>query len=222
MKIFNAFELADQEIQRRIASLHLFREIRDNNEQQYQSLLEHARVHLLEPGETVLSPGGLDCWLYFVVRGELEVLAADGETRLTELWAGEMFGDIGQLTRKPRGSYVRVPEQGRPAIVFAVDFDYLGDLDYHREIHLDTKIYVYKQLVHVLRWRNDCYRRKFPGNELANKPYDIESFAGRDGSIEQLHALARQSHSLAERLVFLNRELGDLRPQDKPVEAVVE
>ncbi|MCV6606165.1 MAG: cyclic nucleotide-binding domain-containing protein, partial [Porticoccaceae bacterium] len=165
-----------------------------------------------------LSPGGLDCWLYFLVRGELEVLAQDESTRLTELHAGEIFGDIGQLTRKPRGNYVRVPGNGRSVTVLAVDFDQLGDLDYHQEIHIATKIYLYRQLVHVLRWRNDCYRHKFPDNELASKPYDNAPNPGREGSIEQLHGLAAQAEKLAERLIYLNYELGALAVEDKPLE----
>ena len=153
------------------------------------------------------------------MRGELEVLASDGSTRLTELYSGEVFGDIGQLTRKSRGSYVRVPEKSRPVVVFAVDFDQLGDLDYHQEIHLDTKIYMYRQLLHILRWRNDCYRQKFPDSERANQPYDSVDRDVREGSIEQLHGLARQASSLAERLMHLNYQLGELTAEDKPTEA---
>ena len=218
MKVFNASDVEDKELQRRIASLHLFREIRENNEEQYQRLLSYSRVHFFEAGDTVLSPCGLDCWLYFVVRGELDVQAVDGETHLTQLLQGEVFGDISQLTRKPRVNYVRVPESGRSAVVFAVDFDKLGDLDYHQEIHIDTKIYVYRQLVHILRWRNDCYRKKFPGNEQASQPYDSAVLGVREGSIEQLHGLAQQAYSLAERLVHLNYHLGALTTQDKPAE----
>ncbi|MGS2722534.1 cyclic nucleotide-binding domain-containing protein [Porticoccus sp. GXU_MW_L64] len=218
MKIFNASDVEDTELQRRIASLHLFREIREQNEDQYQGLLKHSRVLLFEPGDIVLSPGGLDCWLYFLVRGELEVLARDESTLLTELHAGEIFGDIGQLTRKPRGNYVRVPANGRSVTVFAVDFDQLGDLDYHQEIHIPTKICLYKQLVHVLRWRNDCYRHKFPDNQLATKPYDSAPNLGREGSIEHLHGLAAQAAKLAERLIYLNYELGALTVEDKPLD----
>ena len=58
MKVFNASDVEDSEVQRRIAALHLFREIRENNEEQYQRLLGHSRVHFFEPGDTVLSPGG--------------------------------------------------------------------------------------------------------------------------------------------------------------------
>ncbi|UTW46272.1 cyclic nucleotide-binding domain-containing protein [bacterium SCSIO 12696] len=222
MKIFNASDVEDRELQRRVASLHLFREIRENDEEQYQRLLEHSRVMFFEPGDVVLSPGGLDRWLYFVVRGELEVLSRDESIPLTELYAGEIFGDIGQLTRKPRGNFVRVPQKGRTTIVLAVDFEQLGDLDYHQDIHIATKLYLYKQLVHVLRWRNDCYRQKFPDSELANRPYNNTPVMGREGSIEQLHGLAAQAEKLAERLIYLNYELGALKPQDKPLELALE
>ncbi len=77
---------------------------------------------------------------------------------------------------------------------------------------LKTRLIFYRQMVHMLRWRNDAYRLRFPDNERAASAYAIRPFRGNPGTEEELEALREQAIYLARRLVDLNRELGMLPP----------
>lgn len=209
MQTTRASNIKDEGLLRRIETLHLFREIREASIQQYRLLLDLSQIYHLEPGETIVKPGERDRWLYFVVRGELQVCAdAFGHNVLGVLNAGEVFGDIALLTGGHRSAYVRLSSDARPAIVFAADFDRLGNLQDHAEIKLATKIFAYRQIVHSLRWRNDQYRVRFPDDPVANEPYKERPFVGKIGTQEELNSLARQAKSLAERLLMMNQKLG--------------
>ncbi len=204
-----ASHIKDEGLQHRIESLHLFREIREDSAEQYQVLLELSKVYHVDSGEILLQAGERDRWLYFVLRGVVQVCGDDrGKEVLTELFAGEMFGDLTLLTGHRRSAYVRVPDSSRQVIVIAVDFTHLGDLEKHRVIGLPTKLLAYRQIVHSLRWRNDQYRIRFPGHPVANEPYAEQAYRGEKGSQDELYSLGRQAESLAERLLVMNRELG--------------
>lgn len=211
MKTIDAFTIDDRELGRKLAALNFFQEVRKRDEEQFRQLIEQSRLIQIEPGELLLQRGDVDNFIYFLIKGELQACVDEqGKSVLGSLIPGEVFGEMALLSHAPRTAHIRVPDGARETLVFATCFEHLGDLESHDRINLETKLTFYRQLVYILRWRNDAYRVRFPSNPRASAYYRVPLFKGTPGTQEELVALHRQGVALADRLVELNAELGHL------------
>jgi CRP-like cAMP-binding protein len=79
------------------------------SEAQLETLLENARLLQFGRGETIIHQGNEGCSMFFVLRGELEIIVIrDGvETRIATLKAAEAFGEMCLLTGEARTATVR-------------------------------------------------------------------------------------------------------------------
>ncbi len=87
-----------------------------------QASIPELSLRALASGEAVFAQGDPPEHLYAVVSGELVVVRAqaDGtDHEIASLTAGEIFGEMGVLSRRPRAATVRVRE-GRSALVLAL------------------------------------------------------------------------------------------------------
>lgn len=208
MRIENATSLEDAELERKLAALHYFKEIRLHQEEQFQALMEVSRFIYLQPGEYLFRRGDKDQYIHFLMRGELEACVNDDtDSSLGVLIPGEVFGETAVITGSPRTASIRVPMRSRESVVFSTDFARIGALDDHSSISLITKLILYRQIVHVLRWRNDNYRVKYPDDPDARAAYSMPPFSGSAGTQEELTHLSKQAIYLAKRLFELNQRI---------------
>ena len=208
MKAEYKTDLALYELEDKIASLHFFKEVGRNDRQQLRMLVGQSRLVHAGPGEVLLKAGDRDSWLYFLMRGELMVCAPGRMQRLGRLIAGEVFGDISVITGCPRKTDILVPPNGREVVVLALDFRLLSDLQNHTSVSLATKLIVYRHIVHMLRWRSDLYRIKFPRHDLVKKPYRMVQINSGISAQDELVELGSHARYLAKRLQYLNEQLG--------------
>lgn len=212
MQIKRATALDDQELARKLSPLHYFQEIRKNDENQFRTLIFNSRFVELQPGEFLMNQGDSDQYIYFLMKGALEVCADNrGEVVLGTLMPGEVFGETAVILGKPRTAYIRAPDKVREAQVFATDFGIFQDLRSHQLVTLQTKLIVYRQMVHVLRWRNDQHQSRTTGDVRTRAAYGVLPFSGKLGTQAELESLVGQARYYAERLQQLNEELGIVR-----------
>lgn len=76
------------------------------------------RAALFTPGDYIFRAGEIGRHMYFISRGTVEVIAADGQTILSTLSDGDFFGEIALLFQRPRTASIR-----------AVDFCDMYSLD---------------------------------------------------------------------------------------------
>ena len=81
--------------------------LRGASEPFLRELVRHLRPAVFTPGELVLRRGDLGHRIYFIRRGEVEVLAQDERTRVVTLGDGDYFGELALLTHQPRSASIR-------------------------------------------------------------------------------------------------------------------
>lgn len=206
-------------VDRLLAVIHLFRDIRATSEWQYDVLLKRARLVSLQPGEQLLRAGDVDQWVYFLLRGELQVhvddpasgdgMAAGGTERpLAIIRPGELFGDLSMLLAEPRSATIVAAPASGDIQVLGVDCTLFGDLDDFSLLHLPTKLVFYRNMVHSLRWKLEVYRSKYPAHELAESHRRLRLYTGPRNCREELLALVEQARALARILLDWNAEFG--------------
>lgn len=65
------------------------------------------RPVVFTPGDYIMRTGQYGRHMYFISRGTVEIIAADGHTVVTTLTGGEFFGEVALLFSQPRNASVR-------------------------------------------------------------------------------------------------------------------
>ncbi len=126
---------------------------------------EHGRFKAFEAGEKVISAGGEDEDIYFILDGEVKVvyLAADGK----EVWhnllgAGTTFGEVAALTGRPRVAHVVALQKTHVAVVSRQEMLSLMQVDPSIALWLLTemaeRLYQANDMVRSLVARNIAQR----------------------------------------------------------------
>lgn len=196
----------------KLQSFRVFAEARKLGNQQFENLLKQGSFERFIAGETVIQQDTPGKYLYLLVTGELSVLERSSDPAkqnvVGQITPGEFFGEVTLLTNDTTSAQVVVSAKVKDAILFRITFNKLLSLTDHAELSLEVKIILYRQMVHLLRWRNDLYRIRYPDSPLTNAPYTVPPFSGAHTTYEELTSLFAQAKSLAKRLSALNANLG--------------
>lgn len=192
-----------------LATNAFYRQIKQSAPHQYALLLQYSRMREYHVGEAVIELGRTDNWRHFLLKGQLAVFAGRAPTgirRVNTITAGEVFGDLAALLQQPRTASVLVDTRCRRALVFGTDFSIFGELEDFRRIHLSTKLWYYRNLVHSLRWKLDSYRARYPQYSFSASHHQVKLYFGAPDTLEELLSLCNQARQLACLLVTWNSE----------------
>ncbi len=212
MQFQSTSSVRKDDVERLLQYIPFFKQIQQEDEQQLQTLVAFSRVSVLEAGQTFINFGSQDQWLYFLLRGELEVSYSTDNAkavRINKINAGEVFGEIALLLNQPRSADIFVSDQCRHAMIFGLDYNAFGRLMDFSLISLATKLAFYRNVVHNLRWKLELYRNQHPDNPLASKHRQIKLVSTPKGGEDELQALHEQAVALAKLLVEWNPSLGN-------------
>lgn len=206
-----ALKLSAEALEKKVASLHFFKEIGRHDPQQLRMLIQQSHLYSVAPGETFLKAGEQGSWMYFLMRGELLVCdPLDHSKVIGMLIPGDVFGEIAVITGQKRTLDIVAPSHIREAIVFATDFAFLNDTSGQDLLTLHTKLIVYRQIVHILRWRIELYRSRFPDHLLVRVPFNLIHRSPAGDTEDELQAQRDYALFLADRLQQLNAALGPI------------
>jgi CRP/FNR family cyclic AMP-dependent transcriptional regulator len=187
-----------ESLQRILNSVTFFKELIGYDESQFEVLMSVAEIVTAEANETIIKKGDSSHSLYFLLRGQLSVFVDDiGETPSSnKINAGEVFGAMSMLLSQPRSAFIKADT--RQVLLAGIDFKYFSDITDFNSFTLATKLTFYRMLANNLRWALERNKIENPAHPLVPRLYKIPLFSGQKGGIEELEALFKQTHILAE------------------------
>ncbi len=193
-----------------LSSVPFYKAIRHLDLYQYDMLLNHSKIIEYSPGEVILEKGQKEEWLYFLLKGQLEVRAGDEDgsySVVNYITPGEVFGDLAVLFDQERTATVVADQNSRKILVFGTDVKVFGKLEDTHPISLATKLIYYRNMVHNLRWKLEVYRTAYPEQSFASDHRKVKLFVGAKDTIDELRSLDEQARQLAQLLVKWNTEI---------------
>mgnify|MGYP000213667658 FL=1 len=187
-------------LQRILNGVTFFKELISQDESQFEVLMSIAQIVTAEPNETIIKKGDYSNSLYFLLRGQLSVYVEEekGEHVLNEINAGEIFGVMSMLLTQPRSASIRAGN--KTALLAGIDFQHFSDITDFNLFSLETKLTFYRMVANNLRWTIERNKIDDPSHSLIPRLYKIPLFTGQKGGMEELEAIFKQAHLLAELL----------------------
>jgi CRP-like cAMP-binding protein len=185
-------------LQRILNGVTFFKELISQDESQFEVLMSIAQIVTAEANETIMQKGDYSNSLYFLLRGQLSVYVEDdkGEQVLNEINAGEVFGVMSMLLTQPRSASIRA---GNKTVLLAgIDFQHFSDIEDFNLFSVETKLAFYRMVANNLRWTLERNKIQDPSHPLVPRLYKIPIYLGQKGGMEELEALFKQAHLLAE------------------------
>ncbi len=101
-----------------ISKLKKIEQLKDFSDTDLRSFLQLAKLREYETGEIIIQEGEIDCWIYFLINGKLEVTKKDKIITCLQN-PGDLFGEMGVINGSPRSATVRAADT--KTLVLGVD-----------------------------------------------------------------------------------------------------
>jgi CRP-like cAMP-binding protein len=185
-------------LQRILNGVTFFKELISHDESQFEVLMSVAEIVTAEANEVVINKGDYTNSLYFLLRGQLSVFVDgdDKENTLNQINAGEVFGVMSMLLTQPRSASIKA--DGRQVLLAGIDFKHFSDITDFNLFSLETKLTFYRMVANNLRWTLERNKMENSAHPLIPRLYKIPLFTGQKGGVDELEALFKQAHLLAE------------------------
>lgn len=210
MKAVDRVVYTPDRIRRLVSGVPFFNEVLRQDAAQFDVLLERCELLEAGSGDVVIRQGDSDSGLYFLLRGQLAVLA-DASTAsdtvrkvLNHISPGEVFGTLSMLRDTPRTATICVDAATREAVLARIDFVFFSNITDFSVFTLPTKLAFYHMVVHNIRWTLEVNRMHEPHHEVVSLLRKVPVFSGERGSLGELAALHEQAHVLADLLCRWN------------------
>lgn len=190
-------------LQRIVNGVTFFKELIQTDPSQFELLMSVTRFVTADQDEIILHRGEEANVLYFLLKGQLAVLADDDSGAvINEINPGEMFGVMALVLNFKRSASIKV--HGRSALLAGIDFHHFSDLNDFTLFSLKTKISFFRMLANNIRWNLERNKMQNPEHPLIARLRTLPLFNGEKGTLEELHFLHHQAHESAELLCAWN------------------
>ncbi|MCC2637114.1 MAG: cyclic nucleotide-binding domain protein [Moraxellaceae bacterium] len=192
-----------------LSGIPFYKDMIFNDPDQMEILKRHSSIYEPAPGEVVIEKDARDNIFYFLLSGQLIVYPDGKKSRkaVNYLSAGQALGVLALLCKSPRtATLVADPKSGRCQLI-GTDFAPFGELTDFSQIHLGTKLALWRMVTHNTRWKLNVYRMQTPDHPLAQALGKVETFSGEKGSLEELQSLDRQIQALTGLMAKWNEVL---------------
>ncbi|MCY0966069.1 cyclic nucleotide-binding domain-containing protein [Parathalassolituus penaei] len=198
-------ECPPETLHRLLNGVTFFKELIHNDPSQFELLMSVSRFGIADQGEIILHKDEAANILYFLLRGELDVLADDNLVSLNIINAGEMLGVMAMVLDQKRSASLRV--RSRNAILAGISYEHFQDINDFNVFSLETKLSFFRMLNSNVRWNVEKNRIANPNHPLVPRLRTIPIFTGPRNTEAELEALHKQAHVLCELLSDWNASL---------------
>lgn len=202
-------EYTPEQIQRMVSGIPFFNEIIRNDSGQFEQLMSCSRLLHAEPGDVVIHRGDNDPNLYFLLKGQIQVLSGEpGSKVINTIVSGQPLGTLAMIRGTPRSATLVADTTGRMVVLLALDHAVFSDLKDHSRVSLASKLSFYKMVVNDIRWTLEMNKKSDPDNPLVVAMRKVPLYTGVRGTLEELVALHDQAVALADILCQWNNDVG--------------
>ncbi|WP_430459900.1 cyclic nucleotide-binding domain-containing protein [Thalassolituus sp. LLYu03] len=193
-------------LHRIVNGVTFFKDLIHTDPSQFELLMSVTQFVAADQDEVILHRGDDANVLYFLLKGQLAVMADDesGDV-INEINAGEMFGVMAMVLNFKRSASIKV--SGRTALLAGIDYQHFSDIDDFTLFSLRTKISFFRMLTSNIRWTLERNKMQIPDHPLVAKLRTLPLYTGEKNTLDELHFLQRQAHALSELLCEWNDSL---------------
>ncbi|WP_421711023.1 cyclic nucleotide-binding domain-containing protein [Alcanivorax sp.] len=178
MEQANNNDFGQQRTRQLLSGVPFFNEIARDDQHEFAHLERNTRLWVAGSGDTVIRAGDVDSTLYFLLRGQLEVLSEHaGDTPLYYVSPGEVFGTLSMLLGTPRSATIKVAENAREAVLASLDFNQFNEDD--GPYSLATRLAFFHMIVHHIRWTLEVKRMQSPITSWSSPCANSRCFTAR-------------------------------------------
>lgn len=200
-----AGEVPRESIQRLLQGIPFFNEVIRTDPPQLELLMGRSRVLHADAGDVVIRRGDTDTCLYFLLKGQLDVLAGEpGSAVLNTISPGQALGTLAMLRAMPRSATIVADPKGKGVLLLALDFNLFRDINDYSTFTLATKLAFYRMVVNDIRWTLEMNKKADPNHPLVAAIRKVPLFVGTRGTREELASLREQANGLADILCVWN------------------
>ena len=207
MKYVDRKTYGQEDLEKLVKKIPFFREISASNQEQFNLLLDVSKIAQAETNEELIKQGSRDDYLYFLLKGMLDVKAsntAGEDTVINSIHTGEVFGALAMLMNSERTATIVASSGSKEVIVLALPYSLFEGTDEFEQFTLPTKLNFYRMLTNNIRWTIEMKKSVSPNSALVNDVRKLPLYLGEKDGIDELKALKEQATASAELLFKWN------------------
>lgn len=186
-------------LQRLVNGVTFFKELIQAEPEQFELLMSVTNFVTADSDEIILRQGDSANILYFLIRGQLGVIADEKpDLILNEISPGEMFGVMAMVLNNKRSASIKV--NSRTALLAGIDYQHFNNTSDFSLFSLNTKISFFRMLNNNIRWNIEQKKIESPTHPLLAKLRVLPIYSGSKNTQEELEFLYQQAHIQAELL----------------------
>jgi CRP-like cAMP-binding protein len=183
-------------LHRAVNSVTFFKDLIHTDSAQFELLMSVSQFVTADPGEIIIHKGEDANILYFLLKGQLAVMADDDHDEVIgEINPGEMFGVMAMLLNFQRSASIKVSD--KKVLLAGIDFQHFSDMEDFSLFSLSTKISFFRMLSNNLRWTLERRKMEMPDHPLIAKLRKIPIVMAEKNSQQELNGLYEQTKQLA-------------------------
>lgn len=186
-------------LQRLVNGVTFFKELIQAEPEQFELLMSVTSFVTADTNEIVINQGDSANILYFLIRGQLAVIADDSpDVILNEINPGEMFGVMAMVLNNKRSASIKV--SSRTVLLAGIDYEHFNNTSDSSLFSLSTKISFFRMLNNNIRWNIEQKKIENSQHPLTAKLRTLPIYSGPRNTKEELDFLYKQAHIQAELL----------------------